>query len=292
MAAITKIVFEGNQTKLFKAIVANKPEFSFSVFQRLLRKKDIKVNGKRVSENVDVAFGDEILIYQAEQKTATDIKIIFEDDNIVVAKKPDGIEVEVETNDKNDFLHLVSENVGCRLFAVHRLDRNTTGLVVFAKDLEAKKALDDAFKNRTIHKFYLARVYGYMEKKSADLVAFLKKDERQMKSIVKNVPSPGFVKIETKYKVLSQRAEDAVWPIRTSLLEVELVTGKMHQIRAHLASIGHAIVGDGKYADNEANRRMKVKKQLLCAYKLVFSFEKDSPLAYLSGRQIVIAEKI
>ena len=93
------------------------------------------------------------------------------------------------------------------------------------------------------------------------------------------------MKIETKYKVLSQRAESKEFPIRTSLLEVELVTGKMHQIRAHLAFLGHAIVGDGKYADNAANKAMKQKKQLLCAYKIVLSFEKGQLLSYLNGRQ-------
>ena len=285
MAVVTKIVHEGDQTKLYKAIQARRPEFSFSVFMRLLRKKDIKVNGARVSENVDVFYGDEICFYQSEQSSSMKVNVVFEDDNVVVAFKPDGIEVESETAEK-DFSGEVSRGVGAKVFAVHRLDRNTTGLVVFAKNMHAKKELDDAFKNRTIHKYYLARVYGYMEKKSADLVAFLKKDERAMKSVVRSSPLPGFVKIETKYRVVSERAETKESPIRTSLLEVELVTGKMHQIRAHLAFIGHAIVGDGKYADNNANKKMKQKKQLLCAYRIVFSFEKGKLLSYLNGRQI------
>ena len=290
MAVVTKIVHLGPEAKLFRAIAAQKPEFSFSVFQRLLRKKDIKVNGKRVSENIDVFDGDEICYYQSEQKIDSKLDLVYCDDNVVIVDKPDGVEVESESGDK-DLVHILKEQGIGTVFAVHRLDRNTTGLVVFARNLKAKKELDDAFKNRTIHKFYLARVYGYMEKKSADAVAYLKKDERQMKSIVTNVPSAGFVKIETKYKEISRRAESAECPIRTSLLEVELVTGKMHQIRAHLAFLGHAIVGDGKYADNSANKRMKQKKQLLCAYKLIFSFEKDKLLSYLNGRQFVIDVK-
>ena len=187
MAVVTTLVHEGKPAKLFRAIVMQKPEFSFAVFQRLLRKKDIKVNGKRVSENVDVEAGDEIAFYLSEQKQEKSAEIVFEDDNILIANKPDGIEVESET-DENDFLHLVAGEG--KLFAVHRLDRNTTGLVVFAKNLKAKKELDEAFKNRTVHKYYLARVFGYMEKKSADLVAFLKKDERAKRAVVRAVPAP------------------------------------------------------------------------------------------------------
>ena len=287
MAVVTKIVHSGEKAKLFRAIVSQKPEFSFSVFQRPLRKKDIKVNGVKVKDNIDVFDGDEICFYQSEQKRVALFEIVYDDKNILVANKPDGIEVDSES-DERDLIGELEIQTGGKLFAVHRLDRNTTGLVVFAKNMQAKKELDDAFKNRTIHKYYLARVYGYMEKKSADLVAYLKKDERQMKSVVSKIPQPGFVRIETKYKTISNRAESLDNPIRTSLLEVELVTGKMHQIRAHLASIGHPIVGDGKYADNNANKKMKQKKQLLCAYKLVFSFKNNDFLAYLNGKQILL----
>ena len=286
MAVLVELVHKREQTKLFRAIVLQKKEFSFAVFQKLLRKKDIRVNGRKVSENVDVFDGDKISIFLPDEKTKKTAEIVFSDANVVVANKPAG--VEVEADDGESFLSIVEATVGSKVFAVHRLDRNTTGLVVFARNRVAETELLKAFRDRTIHKFYLARVYGHMEKREAQLVAWLKKDEREMRSIVQDRPAPGFVKIETNYRELSREPESAKNPIRTSLLEVELLTGKMHQIRAHLAFLGHPIVGDGKYADNAANQKMKQKKQFLCAYRICFEFAKESPLAYLSGKEISI----
>lgn len=288
MAVLINLEHVGEKTKLFKAIVMQRREFSFAVFNRLLRKKDIKVNGKRVGENIDVLDGDKIAIYMPDESKKPKAEIIYQDQNIVVANKPDGIEVESECGDC--FLKRVEETVGVKLQAVHRLDRNTTGLVIFSKNKQAEEELLKAFKDRTIHKYYLARVYGHMEKREAHLVAYLKKDEKEMRSIVQAKPAPGFVKIETAYGELERTPQSPSMPIRTSLLEVELLTGKMHQIRAHLAFLGHPIVGDGKYADNQANIKMKQKKQLLMAYKIGFNF-KDSLLDYLNKKTIEIRPK-
>ena len=286
MAVKISFVHSGESCKLFKAIISHKKEFSFNLFSRLLREKDIKVNGVRVAKNENVCNGDIVEIFLPALKTEKTVDIIFDDANIVVANKPDGIEV--VRDDGEDFLHMVSKSVGNSLLAVHRLDRNTTGLVVFAKNKLAYNELTKAFKERTIRKFYIAKVYGFMEKKKADLIAYLRKDEIEKRSVISLNPKPGFFKIETRYVELSRCEKSKDNPIRNSLIEVELVTGKMHQIRAHLAFLGHPIVGDGKYADNLANQKMRVKKQMLCAYKIVFDFNNSKKLHYLAQKTIEI----
>ena len=152
-------------------------------------------------------------------------------------------------------------------------------MIIFAKSEKAKNVLDVAFKNRTIEKYYLALVYGNLSKSEDKMIAYLKKHSD--KSIVSVVDSKidGYEKIQTNYKLIKNIND-------TSLVEVELVTGKTHQIRAHFAHINHFIIGDEKYGDASINKMFKKKYQCLCAYKIIFHFEKGTCLEYLNDKII------
>ena len=245
-------------------------ELSYSVFQKLLRNKDIKVNGKRVNKDLTLISGDTVEVYYDGNKAV--ITPVFEREGVFVFNKP-------PTLTSEDFELEINKNYkGLKL--CHRLDRNTSGLLVLASG----KALDEmllAFKQRTVDKFYKAEVYGKLKDKKATLTAYLVKNEETSTVKIFNEKVNGSVKIVTEYEVIKEYEE-------TSLLSVKLITGKTHQIRAHMAHIGHFIIGDGKYGDNEINKKFKAKRQNLTAYKLKFNFEKESCLSSLNGIEIEI----
>lgn len=251
---------------------------NYNQIQKIIRNKDVKISGARVSKDVDLEIGQEIEVFLTEEKQ----EIIFENDDIVVAFKKRNIET--INNTSNDFITKLSSQLGVSLFAVHRLDRNTDGLVIFAKNLDAKNSLDEAIKMRKLEKFYLAKVVGVPEKKQDELVAYLKKDEKNSRVFISDTQEKGYEIIKTNYKLLSH---DNMF----SVLEVELVTGKTHQIRAHLSHIGLPILGDEKYGNSEINRKFNKRYQCLCAYKLIFHFEKGDYLYYLNN-QVVEFSKI
>ena len=242
--------------------------------RRLLRKKEIKLNGKRVNSDLTCEKGDLIEVY-------TDISSlpapVFSDENIAVFNKPAGTLSE-------DFYLSVKEVFPSAL-AVHRLDRNTRGLIVYALNAVSERELLAGFKNRTFRKFYLAEVVGSPSPAAATLTAYLYKDAESGYAVVRSSPLKGYEKIKTAYKTRKNGEF-------TSLLEVELITGKTHQIRAHLKFIGNPIVGDEKYGDAAFNKSRGIHRQRLQAYRIVFRFGKDSPLAYLDGKEISVPEEI
>lgn len=271
---VEKLVSNKNQK--LSIFVQDNLALGFNYIQKLLRQKDIKVNGKRVSSDLVINASDEVFVYLPDIINKLDI--IYQDDNIVVVFK--GRQIETETlGSSNDLLSKVSNELNQKCYAVHRLDRNTEGLVIFAKNEKAKQALDVAFKNRTIDKYYLAYVYGFIV--SGTYSAYLKKDSKKSLVYISNEEKPGFEKIITKVKVLRD-FED------TSLVEVKLVTGKTHQIRAHLAFLGASIIGDEKYGNSKINKLYKKRFQCLCASRIVFHFEKDSYLYYLNDLTIAL----
>lgn len=275
--------FKANESdRLSASILEFDKSLSYNAVQKIIRSKDVKVNGKRVSKDILLKVGDNVQFYVASNHNTSNI--IYNDDNIVVASKPKKIETSYADGGEDSFEFQLESMLGEKLFAVHRLDRNTDGLVVFAKNQEAKNSLDNAFKNRTAEKYYLALVFGHLSEKQADLVAYLKKDSNNSFVQISDTKLAGYEKIETKYKLIEEYES-------SSLIEVELVTGKTHQIRAHLAHIGHFVIGDQKYGDSKVNREYTKKYQCLTAYKIVFHFEKDDVLYYLNNKEFKIPKE-
>lgn len=267
MVVKKEFVAQKNQ-KVCKLVSENVEDISFSSLRKILRSKDIKVNGKRISTDVGVLVGDVVEVYYTPLKLES-FSVIFVDDNLLVVNKKSGFTSEKVYSD-------VSEKFPSAGF-VHRLDRNTSGVMVFSLNAAAETELLKGFRERTFEKKYLATVYGTPKIKSAILTAYLVKKSDESKVKIYSTPVCGAVKIKTGYEVL--RSYDGV-----SDLEVTLYTGKTHQIRAHLAFIGHFIVGDGKYGDNSFNKSKGAKSQMLKAYKLTLKFNETDFLFYLDGK--------
>ena len=271
-----------HEKKLNKIILEELSNINYPTFCKLLRKKDIKINGKRVNKDIFVYENDKIEIYLP--KELEDIKInldkVYEDENILVINKPANIEV----TGKNSLTELINKqytNCEFRPQPCHRIDRNTTGLVMFAKNEEALEILLEKFKKHEIEKHYLALVYGIPNKKQERLEAYLFKDNKKAQVYISDTFKKGYQKIITKYTVLEKRKDNI------ALLDVEIETGRTHQIRAHLSHIGYPIIGDGKYGKNEINKQFSKKHQMLCSYKLKFNFLTESGiLSYLKGKEI------
>ena len=230
-----------NEKKLNKFLLDNIPNLSQNLLYKTLRKKDIKINGKRVNTNVTIFAGDEILVYISDNilDQKQDLDIIYEDENILILNKP--INIEVTGQDSlTSLVHTKYCSSKFRPMPCHRLDRNTTGLILYAKNEEALNILLEKFKIHEIGKHYLALVYGIPKENSKKLEGYLFKDNKKSIVYISDEFKKGYQKIITSYTVLEKRNDN------TSLLDVEIETGKTHQIRAHLAHVGLPIIGDRK----------------------------------------------
>ena len=266
--------------KLNKFLQNSIPTLTSNLFYKTLRKKDIKINGKRISENVNVYENDEILLYISDEllENKVELDIIYEDDNIIIINKPAELEV-VGDNSLTEVVHKQYSNSEFLPMPCHRLDRNTNGLIIYAKNQLSLDILLQKFRDHEIEKHYLALVYGKPSKDNEKLVSYLFKDSKKSLVYISDEPKKGYSKIITSYNLIES------YPNGTSLLDVEIETGKTHQIRAHLAHIGLPIIGDGKYGDYEINKKFKAKYQNLTSYKLRFRFSTESDiLEYLNEK--------
>ena len=234
----------------------------------LLKNKEIKVNGKRVGADVLLSQGDTVSYFLTQKQAEKPaFHIVYEDENVLIVDKESGV------NSEAVFAALQRERT---CYFIHRLDRNTKGLMAFALNERAEKALLQAFKDRQAEKKYHALCFGIFEKNADVLTAYLKKDAE--KSVVKvfDEPRAGAEQIITEYRVLERFNG-------YTKVEVTLHTGKTHQIRAHLSHIGCPIVGDMKYGLNAENKGKNVARQCLVAKSLRFSLSGE--FAYLNDRE-------
>ncbi len=275
-----------------------------SMIYKGIRKKRIKVNGKKSEIGYMLKDGDVLELYINDEffediKSDNDfmelkkptVKVVYEDENILLADKRPGVLVH---EDENESKNTLINNIKAYLYSkgeydpegensfvpalCNRIDRNTGGIVIAAKNAEALRILNEKIRDREIKKFYLCLVQGKLKEKEKTMKDYLVKNEKQNRVYIHSGPVRDSKTIITRYRVLKEGQ-------LTSLLEVELLTGRTHQIRAHMAHIGHPLAGDGKYGTNEFNKKINMKYQALYSYKLRFEFSDENLLSYLNGRE-------
>lgn len=300
--------------KYLKKILAKMP---LATYHKLLRKKYFEINGLSAKGNEILSNGDHIKIFLSDDTYNSFVasrnrsgspcepectgelyelhRIIYEDDQIILYNKPVGL---LSQGDKsgdesvntilNNYLGTKVKNSAFIPSVVNRLDRNTSGIIIFAKTYIAAREISKMIKDNAIEKHYLALSNGILKKDSDNLINLLKKDEKTNKSIIKEykgkIPS-GYSKVELVYKVL-KRYDDY------TLLDIDLITGKSHQIRAQLSYLGHPIVCDKKYMDSDLYAKnlssFKSKTQKLSCYRIKFASFIDDSLRHLSNKEFKI----
>ncbi len=259
-----------------------------SFFYKMMRKKNIVLNGKKASGNEKLEEGDAIRFYLSDEtfekfagssevvRAVCKLEVIYEDHDIILINKPAGM---LSQPDKTGEASLVEYLIGYLLenqtlteenlstfkpSVCNRLDRNTSGIIAAGKSLAGLQELSVLFHERTLQKYYLCLVEGVI-KKADHMKGYLRKDDKCNKVMVQEEKDIEALPIETKYEPLGDNG-------KLTLLKVQLITGRPHQIRAHLSSIGHPIIGDRKYGNKKTNRiygeRYHLEHQLLHAYRL------------------------
>lgn len=277
-----------------------------NLMYKYLRLKRIKLNGKRAEISTRLNEKDIVSLYINDEFFDNDttlefllapssINVVFEDQNILLCDKPQGLSVHADNdggadNLINRVLHYlydkkeyIPENELSFIPSLcNRIDRNTGGIVIVAKNAEALRVMNEKIKNRELRKFYLCVVDGVLSPPSGRLTHYIKRIEGSSLVTVYDSPGEGAKTAVSSYKTLKIGQS-------CSLLEVELHTGRTHQIRSQLSFIHHPIIGDGKYGIGELNRRYGVRRQLLYSYKLKFEFSGEPTLLdYLNGKEFAV----
>lgn len=278
-----------------------------SMIYKYLRKKRIKLNGKKAEGNVKLCEGDVLDMYINDEffgegsdtdtsftKIRPDLNIVYEDENIMLIDKKVGMIVHEDDGEK--FNTLIS-HIKAYLYQkgeynpedeqsfapalCNRIDRNTGGIVIAAKNAAALRTINEKIKSREIKKHYLCMVQGHIKPESGTLTAYLQKNESQNRVYISDTAKDGYKKCITKYKTVGATAD-------ACFLEIDLITGRTHQIRAQMAHIGHPLAGDGKYGTNEFNKKVGLKYQALYSYKTEFAFTDENMLSYLNGKSFEV----
>ena len=278
-----------------------------ALMYKYIRTKRIKLNGKRAEISTRLNEGDLLQLYinddlLAPAKPKYDflsapvrLDIIYEDENILLVNKPEGLVVHPDKVEYRDTLimriqHYLydkgefkpDDEASFKPALVNRIDRNTGGIVIAAKTAEALRVLNEKLKNRELDKYYLCIVHGVPKRKHDILVGQLEKDGDTNTVAVSNRRTEGSRTIRTEYTVIASAGG-------YSLVKIKLLTGRTHQIRAHMASIGHPLLGDGKYGVNKADRKRGFEHQALWSYRLKFAFDSNAgALEYLNGREFTV----
>lgn len=257
---------------LIRVIQEELPNFSNYQIKTIIANKDVKINGKRVKTPQNVLSGDTVEVYyNIEEKPW--FSVVYQDENILIVNKKQGIEV---ISDEDRSLYGILKFEYREIYCVHRIDRNTEGLVVFALNKNSEEELLKAFKERTIHKEYLLKVHGKVDISKIKPKMYLKKLENLSKVLISELKTSGYEEIRTNFEVVDYNDDN------TTTLKAELITGKTHQIRAHIAYFGHYIIGDGKYGKENKS------KMCLTAYLIRFSFKPSEKLYYLDGKEFSV----
>ena len=296
--------------RLDKYITKSVPLLPKSLMYKYIRSKRIKVNGKRSDISYKLNENDIVSMYindeffeKAKPKydflsAGKNINIVYEDENIILVDKPTGILSHPDEDNYTDTAitrikrylyekgdYKPDEEASFAPALVNRIDRNTSGIIIAAKNSESLRILNEKLKNRELHKLYLCVVIGKLKNKEGLVEGYLEKNEKQNKVYISDKATDKSKHISTKYKVLGYKNG-------LSLLEVELLTGRTHQIRATFSHLGTPLLGDGKYGTNAQNKQFGgYKKQFLYSYKLAFDFKSDAGiLNYLNGKEFEVKD--
>lgn len=259
------------------------PEIPPHVLRASFQRRDVKLEGKRVKPDARVTEGQLVQVYCMEPAAPT-VDVIYEDDDVLLINKRAGISVEADEKGGASLTELAHKHLLAKDAAAlpprpcHRLDNQTCGLIVFAKNDRAEAILLQAFKERSMDKRYICLVRGMMKPPAATCKAFLLKDAEAARVTILDHPAPGARSIATAYETLE------AGPI--SRLRVHLLTGRTHQIRAHLAALGHPLLGDDVYGDRAFNRANHARRLMLCAASL--TLETGGQLPQLDGKTFTI----
>lgn len=277
--------------RLDKYLMEQFPALGVGRLNKALRENKIKLNGKKQPLSTRVQNGDIVRLFLnddvLEKRALPAAMLVYEDDDILVVNKPAGVEVDGPADDtllKRVCATLAERGGASQAVLCHRLDAGTSGLILLARNAAAEQFLTEAIRQRQIQKRYLCVTFGRPQPPAALLHDYLSKDAERGVVRILSAPAPGAKEILTGYETLAVSG-------RLALLQVDLITGRTHQIRAHLAHIGCPILGDSKYGNNAANRELHFKYQALCAWELRFPAQiEDARFSRLAGR-VFHAEK-